>query len=418
MKMKQKTKKISQYFSTFSFGFIAVLLSIAIVTYPDTAFNASLRGLRIWWEIVFPALLPFFIAAEILLAFGVVHFMGVLLEPLMRPLFNVPGVGAFVMAMGFASGYPMGAKLTTRLREQNLITRSEGERLVSFTSTSDPLFLFGAIAVGFFHNVKLGAFLAIVHYLSSIIVGFIMSFHERKRESEFKKIAQKENGNIIIRAFKAMYNAKISDNRKLGKILGDAVMSSMYTLSMIGGFIMFFSVVLALISEANFNIILANIFGAVLNLIGISKELGGSLVFGLFEVTNGAKAVSETVGNIPIVYKLAVVSAISAWGGISVQAQIAAILQKTDIRFSPFLFARIIHSMIAFLIALYAWQPFVNSKTVESLPTFMTNVPANTSIISYSSSFIYLGQHFLWVTFILSIFSFVIYVLKKKYYSY
>ncbi len=103
-------------------------------------------------------LIAFFITSEILLGFGVVHFMGELLEPLMKPLFNVPGVGAFVLAMGFASGYPMGAKLTTRLREQNMVTRSEGERLVAFTSTSDPLFLFGAIAVGFFHQVELGVF--------------------------------------------------------------------------------------------------------------------------------------------------------------------------------------------------------------------------------------------------------------------
>ena len=38
---------------------------------------------------------------------GVVHFLGVLLEPLMRPLFNVPGVGAFALSMGLAAGYPM-----------------------------------------------------------------------------------------------------------------------------------------------------------------------------------------------------------------------------------------------------------------------------------------------------------------------
>ena len=42
---------------------------------------------------------------------GVVHFIGVLMEPLMRPLFNVPGTGAFVLAMGIASGYPLGAAL-------------------------------------------------------------------------------------------------------------------------------------------------------------------------------------------------------------------------------------------------------------------------------------------------------------------
>ena len=416
--MMQKTRKNQlNYFITFSFGIIAILMALALITFPDTAFNASLRGLRIWWEIVFPALLPFFIAAEVLLAFGVVHFMGVLLEPLMRPLFNVPGVGAFVMAMGFASGYPMGAKLTTRLREQNLITRSEGERLVSFTSTSDPLFLFGAIAVGFFHNVELGAFLAIVHYSSSIIVGIIMRFHEKK-QIKMEKKSKHETENMLIRAFKAMNSARLSDNRKLGKILGDAVMSSMYTLSMIGGFIMFFSVVLSLLTEIEINIILSNLLALLLGLFGISKQLGESMVYGFFEVTLGAKSVSEAIKSIPIVHKLAVVSAISAWGGISVQAQIAALLQKTDIRYIPFLFARIIHSILAFFIALLLWEPFLNSKTVNSIPTFMMNVPANTPYISYSSTFVYLGLHFVWLIVIMGSISFVLYLLKRKYYSY
>src|SRR5690606_20304655 len=127
------------WLKSFLLGGGALFLVVSLVLYPETAFNSSLEGLQIWWEVVFPALLPFFIASEILMGFGVVHFLGVLLEPFMRPVFRVPGPGAFVMAMGLASGYPIGAKLTSRLREQGLITRSEGERLVSFTNTADPL---------------------------------------------------------------------------------------------------------------------------------------------------------------------------------------------------------------------------------------------------------------------------------------
>ena len=76
-----------------------------------------------WWEIVFPSLLPFFIVSEMLIGFGVVRFIGVMLEPLMRPLFRVPGVGGFVWAMGMASGFPAGAKLTARLRQEEQISK-------------------------------------------------------------------------------------------------------------------------------------------------------------------------------------------------------------------------------------------------------------------------------------------------------
>ena len=93
-------------------------------------------------------LLPFFVFSHVLIGLGVVHFLGVLLEPIMRPLFNVPGTGSFVLAMGLASGFPLGAVLTNKLRQDRLCSKVEAERLLSFTNTADPLFMFGAVAVG------------------------------------------------------------------------------------------------------------------------------------------------------------------------------------------------------------------------------------------------------------------------------
>lgn len=37
-----------------------------------------------------------FIVSEMLIGFGVVKFIGILLEPFMRPLFRVPGVGVLL----------------------------------------------------------------------------------------------------------------------------------------------------------------------------------------------------------------------------------------------------------------------------------------------------------------------------------
>lgn len=406
----------ANYIRTTIFGLSAIILAASIVTYPDAAFDASLKGLKIWWEIIFPALLPFFITSEILLGFGVVHFMGVLLEPLMKPLFNVPGVGAFVLAMGFASGYPMGAKLTTRLREQNLLTKSEGERLVSFTSTSDPLFLFGAIAVGFFHDAKLGVAFALIHYLSSIIVGLVMKYH-KKKESSIPKENNKYQENILKRAFKAMNEARLNENRKFGKLMGDAVMSSIETLLMIGGFIMFFSVILAILTKIQVSILLSKLVTLLLIPLGISSNLSEAVIYGLFEVTLGAKYVSLASGSIPLIEKIAMVSAISAWSGISVHAQVAAILQKTDIRYIPFLFARTLHTILAFIIALVIWNPLQLNQGIRTLSVFMYQV--NTSNVTYNiwDTIIYLGYSFSFLLIMMTILSLVMHLVKgsKKY---
>lgn len=71
-------------------GIMAILIAIAIIISPESSFEASLQGLKLWWTLVFPALLPFLMLSEMLTASGFVHGFGVLLEPLMKRSFVCP----------------------------------------------------------------------------------------------------------------------------------------------------------------------------------------------------------------------------------------------------------------------------------------------------------------------------------------
>lgn len=363
--------KKSQYVLTIFLGLVSFIIIMGFLLHPDQIFTASLRGLKIWWDIVFPALLPFFIVSEVMMGVGLAHFFGVLLEPLMRPLFNVPGSGAFALTMGFASGYPVGAKLTVRLREQNMITRSEGERLVSFASSSDPLFMFGAVAVGFFHDVSLGILLASVHYISSIIIGIMMRFHDRKGETTYYK---PEGRSMLARALRAMHEARLRDGRAIGKLMGDAVSSSLQTLLVVGGLIIIFSVLMTIFSFIHITALLGQLFSIILILFGLPAELHTALINGLFEVTLGAQGASLSGASAALVDRVAIASAILAWGGLSVHAQIASILSTTDIRYKPYLIARIVHTFIAALLTYFAWDYMKN--TTMALPTFLYQIPS------------------------------------------
>ena len=141
---------------TYVTALIGVVLTTAVILFPEDAFKSSVSGLRLWFDIVLPALLPFFVLAEIMMGLGVIHFIGVLLEPFMRPLFRIPGAGAFAVAIGLAAGYPLGAKVAGDLTRARLATGVEGERLVAFANTADPLFLVGAVAVGMFGLPRAG----------------------------------------------------------------------------------------------------------------------------------------------------------------------------------------------------------------------------------------------------------------------
>ncbi|WP_139492870.1 sporulation integral membrane protein YlbJ [Brevibacillus dissolubilis] len=357
-------------FLTLTLAVFSILLVIALISNPDPSFKAAVRGLEIWWEVVFPALLPFIVVSEVLMGVGVVHFVGVLLEPLMRPFFNVPGTGGFVLTMGFSSGYPVAAKLTTRLREQGNITRAEGERLVSFATTGDPLFVIGAVAVGFFHSEQVGFVLAVTHYLSALLIGVCYRFHDPGAATSQSTEASRHP--LMYRALQAMHRARLRDNRPFGQLMGDAVQSALQMLLVVGGFIIVFSVIINLLSVTNLTPFFSTLLGIVLGPLGFPPEFAKATIAGLFEVTLGAKEASAVGGEIPMIWKAAMAAALVSWGGLSVHAQVASILSKTDIRVTPYLVARGVHAFAAAILTLILWKPLteVSQGWLNSVPVF------------------------------------------------
>lgn len=354
---------------TFVYGGTASLLAVTFMIFPNEAFEASLQGLEIWWYVVFPSLLPFFIIAEFLIHFGVVSFIGTLLEPIMRPVFRVPGIGGFVWAMGLASGFPAGAKLTARMREEKKITATEGERLVSFTNASNPLFIFGAVSVGFFHNPNLGVILAAAHYIGNVLVGILMRFHKGRDE---RKDDQNRNVKLerfsLKQALKRMHNERLKYSRPFGKMMGDAVQSSIQTLLMVGGFIILFSVLNEILRIVNIATIFSSVISIILRFLQMTEQLSPAIISGLFEITTGSQMVSKT--NTTLLDQAIITSFILAFNGFSVQAQVASILASTDIRFQPFFFARCIHGVISAILAYF----FFHFLYVDSWQTNEGNV--------------------------------------------
>lgn len=356
---------MKQILKTFILASIAIFLAISLVLFPDEAFKASIRGLDLWWEIVFPSLLPFFITAELLISFGVVSFLGVLFEPIMRPLFRVPGAGSFGWIMGMASGYPTGAKIAVRLREEGQVTRIEAERLLTFTNASSPLFIFGAVSIGFFHDAKLGILLAISHYLGNALVGISMRFYGQAENKKLAKTHKRQTKFSIINALREMHRMRIKENKPLGQIVSDAVINSIKTLIMVGGFIILFSVLTKLIYLVGISTIVAGGIQYLLQVMHLPADLAMPFFSGLFEITLGSQMISELYHD-DILYKAIIVSFLLGFNGFSIQSQVASIVAKTDIRFAPYFFARILHGIYASLLTFVLYVPlYVNRQVFD-----------------------------------------------------
>lgn len=326
---------------------IGVALTTSVILYPEDAFEASVGGLRLWFEVVLPALLPFFVLAEMMIGLGVVHFIGVLLEPFMRPLFRMPGAGAFAVAIGLAAGYPLGAKVAGDLTRTRLATGVEGERLVAFANTADPLFLVGAVAVGMFGLPELGGPLAASHYAAVVCVGLLMRFHARRGP---ETADPPRRGTVWSRAFAAMHEARLKDGRPLGTLFGDAVKETMSALLFVGGTIIMFSVLIRMLAVAGVTGRLTAALAPLAAARGVDVSLIEAVVKGLVEITNGAQAAAAA--NAPLTQRAVAAAGIIAWSGLSVHAQVAAMVRGTNIRVVPYIAARALHGALA---AAFAW---------------------------------------------------------------
>ena len=77
----------------------------------ETLYGAS-NGLLLWFQIVIPSLLPFFIITNLLIQTNSVSLIVKVLGPFLTRIFSVTPDGSFAILSGLLCGYPIGAKVT------------------------------------------------------------------------------------------------------------------------------------------------------------------------------------------------------------------------------------------------------------------------------------------------------------------
>ncbi len=228
------------------------------------------------------------------------------------------------------------------MRENNLLSKAEAERLLAFTNNSGPLFIAGAVAVGMFNLPRAGMFLLVCHILACLTVGVLFRFYRRKEV--FKKLSFDRN--LLIRFRKELALKNVYSLSDLGGILGDAVRNSVIMMLNIGGFIIFFSVIINLLIDAGFINYLSDSICLLLSPLGIQKDIVDSLISGFFEITTGTSLASKAV-NSTIALRLTAASAIIGWAGLSVHSQVLSIVSKTDISIKPYLLGKLLQGVLA-----------------------------------------------------------------------
>lgn len=311
------------------------LFTMFLLVFSNANLSSAKNGLALWANSVVPSLLPFFIATELLGYTNVVSLLGKLLNRFMRPIFNVPGEGAFPFVMGIISGYPMGAKIVSNFKSQGICTNEEAERLLAFTNNSGPLFIIGTVGIGLFKDTNTGILLFLTHILACLTVGFIFRWWKsgRKKRTAFLQ----DSSNSV--------PSKVSLSN-LGEVLASSIMSAINTVFLIGGFIVLFSVIISILENSGILDAIGSFISPILNIFGIPVSYADGILTGLLELTNGVCSIAS-IANKSISKNIIICAFLLGFGGISITLQILSITSKAKISIKPYIIGKLFQGTFA-----------------------------------------------------------------------
>ena len=304
-------------------GLALIAATAGLVAMPDQAISGAKDGLALCYNVIMPSLFPFFVLSSLVVDLGLAAYLGRAMEGLMRPLFRVSGSCAAAVALGFIGGYPVGARTALQLYQQGLCSKTEAERLLSFCNNSGPAFILGVVGAGVFGDSRVGLLLYLTHALASLVVGLLFRFYGGSERSRSPRPQPKPIQAVTIPA-----------------AFTGAVTRSLQSTLNICAFVVFFAVVLQLMSACGVFTLLANL----LSLAGFQPEWARRLVAGLLELSSG---VSSLQGSTQLAGRVSMAAFMLGWAGLSVHCQVLSFLVDSGLSAKTYLAGKLFHGLIA-----------------------------------------------------------------------
>ena len=182
-----------------------------------------------------------------------------------------------------------------------------------------------------FGSSSIGILLLVIHLLaaisSAIVIGFCTQNYDYISNQNSKFNISKSPINL----------------GSLGEILSTAIIDSVNTLFLIGGFIVLFSVIISILISCGAFSTLEIFLTPLFSLFGINCGFIEPVTVGILEVTNGVNMIANIhVKNISI--NLMLTAFILGFGGFSVVLQILSVISKSDLSIKPYILGKLIQA--------------------------------------------------------------------------
>lgn len=289
---------------------IVIYILVNMVLFPQFYLQTTLNGISAWALNVLPCLLPFIFFTKILSSFSLTEKVSLLFAKPVKKIYNTSPIASFAFISSVVSGYPLGAKVTADLYENKQISRSDAFKMMSFCSTSGPMFIIGAVGAGMFSNALIGYLIFSAHIIGAILNGIIYRNIKIKELSSTKKI---EN------------TAKPSN-------LSSMVLDTSLSVISVGTIIAIFFVVIASLSP----------------ILSFLPSNVSAFIAGLIEITKGCLDISALPS---IKQAILLASFVISFGGISTIFQSLALTATFKMPIKLMILQKFTHALISTFIA-------------------------------------------------------------------
>lgn len=217
---------------------LLILLVLCIVASPQIALQAAKEGFNVWWDYIFPVLLPMYLLIILCRALGLFHSISYVILKLFRiQTLTASQLAPFVYRWFTGSTFIANiTPLPNEEKAEKTISKHDLARLYTISYNANPIFVIVIIFTAFIQLPLLGIYLVTVLILSSLLSYILLQLFSNNTVKGYKSstsfIDELEKG-------------RKEDSRSIGKLLGEGIYESVQQLFFVGGVMLFGSVIAA-----------------------------------------------------------------------------------------------------------------------------------------------------------------------------
>lgn len=287
-------------------SFLLVVVFVLVLYFGGLSYQMSMNALMIWFEKLVPSMFCVMVLVKVLFEQGVLTYVAYPFGYLFSSLLRIEKKSfAYVFACIFL-GFPAGANFINEQVQAGNLREKEGQRLICACSFATPGFVILTCGALLFESITIGLTL----FLIQVTTGFILLLFTR---------CQRIEGQIQTQEIPSFMTS-----------LSRAILQSGKTLYIIGGYLMLFMSIAAILTQ---------FFPPFLQLFLriISEFSSGTLLLCEQPLSRH--------------YLLIGVSMVLSFGGLCVHMQVMSMSKDTGLRYTKYLHYRILQVCLSALLA-------------------------------------------------------------------